>query len=225
MSKETVATNQEALYQKAYFNRLGELGDLAPDTFKAFAQFDKEALAEGKLSRKLKELIAIAVAHTTGCPYCIEVHVKAGKDEGVSKEELSEAVLVATALKAGSAIAHGVNALNAYDEIEDEELYKASYFNRLKEFSALNGDIFKAFVDFDTLSLKDNILSVKEKELIAVAVAHTTGCPYCIDIHTKGAKKAGVTKEELAESIFVATALKAGSAIAHSVNALNAYDA
>ncbi|GGN61975.1 carboxymuconolactone decarboxylase family protein [Oceanobacillus indicireducens] len=224
MSQETVATNQEALYQKSYFNRLGELGDLAPDAFKAFAQFDKVALAEGKLSRKLKELIAIAVAHTTGCPYCIEVHVKAAKTEGVTKEELSEVVLVATALKAGSAIAHGVNALNAYDEIQDEELYKQSYFNRLKEFSALNGDIFKAFVDFDTLSLKDNILSVKEKELIAVAVAHTTGCPYCIDIHTKGAKKAGVTKEELAESIFVATALKAGSAIAHSVNALNAYD-
>jgi AhpD family alkylhydroperoxidase len=65
---------------------------------------------------------------------------------------------------------------------------------------------------------------VKEKELIAVAVAHTTGCPYCIDIHSKAAKKVGVTKEELAESILVATALKAGSALAHSVNALIAYD-
>lgn len=225
MSKATVTTNEEALYQKNYFNRLGELGDLTPETFKAFAQFERSALAEGKLSRKLKELIAIAVAHTTGCPYCIDVHVKAGKKEGVTKEELSEAVLVATALKAGSAMAHGVNALNAFDEIEDEELYKVSYFNRLKEFSVLNGDIFKAFVDFDTKSLKENLLSVKEKELIAVAVAHATGCPYCIDIHTKGAKKAGVTKEELAESISVATALKAGSAIAHSVNALNAYDA
>ena len=224
MSKEVLVASKEALYQKSYFNRLGELSALAPDTFKAFVQFDKLALSEGKLSKKLKELIAIAVAHTTGCPYCIEVHVKAGKSEDVSKEELSEAILVATALKAGSALAHGVNALNAYDEIDEEELYKASYFNRLKEFSALNGDAFKAFVDFDGQSLKEGLLSVKEKELIAVAVAHTTGCPYCIDIHTKGAKKAGVTKEELAESIFVATALKAGSALAHSVNALNAYD-
>ena len=71
--------------------------------------------------------------------------------------------------------------------------------------------------------MKESILSVKEKELIAVAVAHTTGCPYCIDIHTKGAKGANATKEEIAESIMVATALKAGSALAHSVNALNAY--
>lgn len=224
MSKEVLVASKEALYQKSYFNRLGELSELAPGAFKAFVQFDKAALAEGKLSVKLKELIAIAVAHTTGCPYCIEVHVKAGKAADVTKEELSEAILVATALKAGSALAHGVNALNAYDEIEDEELYKASYFNRLKEFSALNGDAFKAFVDFDGQSLKENVLSVREKELIAVAVAHTTGCPYCIDIHTKAAKKAGVSKEELAESIFVATALKAGSALAHSVNALNAYD-
>jgi AhpD family alkylhydroperoxidase len=216
--------SREELYRKSYFNRLGELSDLVPDTFKAFAQFDKLALSEGKLTKKLKELIAIAVAHTTGCPYCIEVHVKEAKSEDVTKEEMSEAIMVATALKAGSALAHGVNALNAYDQNEDDELYKASYFNRLKEFSKLNGDVFKSFLDFDTKTMKESILTVKEKELIAVAVAHTTGCPYCIDIHTKGAKGADATMEEIAESIMVATALKAGSALAHSVNALNAFE-
>ena len=216
--------SNDGLYNKSYFNRLGELSDLAPEVFKAFAQFDKLALSEGKLTKKLKELIAIAVAHTTGCPYCIEVHVKNGKSQDISKEEMSEAILVATALKAGSALAHGVNALNAYDGNGDEDLYKASYFNRLKEFSKLNGDIFSSFVDFDQKSMKEGALSVKEKELIAVAVAHTTGCPYCIDVHTKGAKRANATKEEVAESIMVATALKAGSALAHSVNALNAFD-
>ncbi|KXH87530.1 carboxymuconolactone decarboxylase family protein [Sporosarcina sp. HYO08] len=217
--------SREELYRKSYFNRIGELSDLVPDAFKAFVQFDKLALSEGKLTKKLKELIAIAVAHTTGCPYCIDVHVTAAKSESVTKEEMSEAILVATALKAGSALAHGVNALNAYDENGEDELYKASYFTRLREFSKLNGDVFKAFVDFDAKTMKESILSVKEKELIAVAVAHTTGCPYCIDIHTKGAKEAHATKEEIAESILVATALKAGSALAHSVNALNAFDA
>ena len=216
--------SNDGLYNKSYFNRLGELSDLAPEVFKAFVQFDKLALSEGKLTKKLKELIAIAVAHTTGCPYCIEVHVKDGKSQDISKEEMSEAILVATALKAGSALAHGVNALNAYDGNGDEDLYKASYFSRLKEFSKLNGDIFSSFVDFDQKSMKEGTLSVKEKELIAVAVAHTTGCPYCIDVHTKGAKHANATKEEVAESIMVATALKAGSALAHSVNALNAFD-
>lgn len=69
-----------------------------------------------------------------------------------------------------------------------------------------------AFMNFSDETMKDGALTAKEKELIAVAVAHTTGCSYCIDVHTKGAKKQGVSKEELAESIFVASALKAGSA-------------
>ncbi|MGJ9460443.1 carboxymuconolactone decarboxylase family protein [Oceanobacillus sp. CF4.6] len=176
----------DGLYNKSYFNRLGELSDLAPEVFKAFAQFDKLALSEGKLTKKLKELIAIAIVHTIGCPYCIEVHVKYGKSQDISKEEMSEAILVATALKAGSALAHGVNALNAYDGNGDEDLYKASYFSRLNEFSKLNGDIFSSFVDFDQKSMKEGALSVKERELIAIAIVHTTGCPYCIDVHTKG---------------------------------------
>lgn len=215
---------QASLYKKSYFDLLGEFSTLAPDAFKAFVAFDTKALAAGELTVKLKELIAVAVAHTTGCPYCIEVHTKAVKKADATKEEVAESIMVATALKAGSALAHGVNALNAYDETDDEELYKAAYFSRLAEFSKLNGDSFQAFIAFDQQSLKPGALSIKEKELIAVAVAHTTGCPYCIDLHTKAAKKAEASKEEIAEAILVATALKAGSALAHGVNALLAYE-
>ncbi|MGM1021977.1 MAG: carboxymuconolactone decarboxylase family protein [Bacillota bacterium] len=216
-------SHQDSLFKKSNFQRIGEFNSVSPEIFQAFVAFDKLALAEGKLTAKYKELIAIAIAHTTGCPYCIEVHVKQAKKLGVSKEEMAEAIMVATALKAGSAMAHGVNALNAYDGNDDDELYRASYINRLREFTQLS-DSFKSFASFDQQALKAGILSTKEKELIAVAVAHTTGCPYCIDIHTKAAKKAGATKEELAESILVATALKAGSALAHGVNALIAFD-
>lgn len=216
-------TKTESLYQMKYFERLPELNKYASKTFQSFLSFDNQALAEGKLSVKQKELIAVAVAHITGCPYCIELHVKKVKDYA-SKEEVAEAIFVATALKAGSAAAHGVNGLNAYDGNGDDDLYKASYFARLKEFADLNGDTFKAFVNFDQHALKAGELTVKDKELIAVACAHTTGCAYCIDLHTKNAKKAGADLEEITEAIFVAVALKAGSALAHSVNALNAYD-
>jgi AhpD family alkylhydroperoxidase len=216
--------SKENLYEKSYFSRLPELNDLAPDAFQAFVQFDKAAMAPGKLTGKLKELIAVAVAHTTGCPYCIDVHVNGAKKQEVTKEEMAESIFVAAALKAGSAAAHGVNALNAYDESGGEELYKASHFNRFKELGELSSDGFSSFMNFSDETMKDGALTAKEKELIAVAVAHTTGCSYCIDVHTKGAKKQGVSKEELAESIFVASALKAGSAAAHAVNALNAYD-
>ncbi|HHU19837.1 MAG TPA: alkylhydroperoxidase [Bacilli bacterium] len=213
----------DSLYRKEYFGRIGELKQYAPEAFDTFFKFNDQALAPGKLTVKLKELIAVAVAHITGCPYCIDLHVVNAKENDSTKEEVAEAIFVATSLKAGSALAHGVNGLNAYDETTDQELYKASYFDRLKEFNDLSEASFQAFLKFDGAAIQAGKLSAKEKELIAVASAHTTGCAYCIELHTKNAKKVGASLEEIAEAIFVAVALKAGSAIAHSVNALNAY--
>jgi len=60
----------------------------------------------------------------------------------------------------------------------------------------------------------------KIKELIAIGVAHTTQCPYCIESHVKAAQKAGATAKEIAEAIFVAAALRAGGAFAHSTIAM-----
>ena len=216
---------QESLYQKENIKRLSEFSKLAPDAFKSFAALDGAAVAEGVIPRRTKELIAIAVAHVTGCPYCIDIHVNAAKELDVSKEEIAEAILVATSLKAGSAMAHGVNALQAYDGNNDGDLYEASNIDRLGEFAKLAPDAFRAFAQLDKEAVKPGEVSGKDKELIAIAVAHITGCPYCIEIHTANAKKLDVTKEEMAEAILVATSLKAGSAMAHGVNALNAYDA
>jgi AhpD family alkylhydroperoxidase len=217
-------SDNESLYRKSNIRRLRELAEYAPETFKAFVEFDQLALSTGALPRKTKELIAVAVAHVTGCPYCIEGHVASAKRLEASKEEIMEAVMVATALKAGSALAHGLNALNAYDGTGEEDLYSRSNLHRFQEFREINAEVFLSFGQFDREALKPGLLSRKEKELIAVAVAHVTGCAYCIEAHTKKAKQLGVSLQELTESIFVATALKAGSALAHSVNALNAYD-
>lgn len=214
----------DSLYVKSNAKRLIELGKLAPDTFKAFVAFDQLALAEGLIPKRTKELIAIAVAHVTGCPYCIEAHVTAAKKLEASKEEMLEAVMVATALKAGSALAHGLNGLNAFDGGDDDELYKRSNMARFKELGGANPDAFKAFNKFDMEAMKPGLISQKDKELMAIAVAHVTGCAYCIEAHTQKAKQLGISLEEITEAIFVATALKAGSALAHSVNALNAYE-
>ncbi|WP_020006950.1 carboxymuconolactone decarboxylase family protein [Salinicoccus albus] len=216
--------SEDSLYQKSNLERLPEMSKLAPDAFKKFNAFDQAAVADGVVPQKTKELIAVASAHVTGCPYCIDIHVNNAKKLEVSKEEISEAIMVAAALKAGSAMAHGVNALQAYDG-ENEELYQKSNIKRLSEFGELSPDGFKAFNQFDKEAMKPGLISQKDKELIAVAVAHITGCPYCIEIHTKNAKSLEVSREEMAESIMVGTALKAGSAFAHSVNAMESYDA
>ncbi len=213
------------LYLANNIKRLKEVANYQPDTFKAFSQFDQQVFKEGKLTNKLKELIAIACAHITGCPYCIEGHVTKAKKLEISFDEIAEAIHVATALKAGAAMAHGLNALNAYtSEGEAQSLYHSSYGKRFKELANSNPNSFLAFHSYDQNALKAGLLTKREKELIAIACAHITGCPYCIEAHVSNAKKENITFEEISESIFVAVALNAGAALAHSVNALNAFD-
>ena len=73
---------------------------------------------------------------------------------------------------------------------------------------------------FDEAAIKHGVIPLKYKELMAVAVAVTTQCPYCIDIHAKKAKKAGATEQELAETTLVAAALRAGGAVTHGTHTL-----
>ncbi|HTW22662.1 MAG TPA: carboxymuconolactone decarboxylase family protein [Candidatus Baltobacteraceae bacterium] len=83
----------------------------APEGMKAFAAFDKAAMAAGAIPVKYKELMALAVAFTTQCPYCIEIHANQARAAGVTDQEISEAVMVAAALRAGGAITHGTHAI------------------------------------------------------------------------------------------------------------------
>jgi AhpD family alkylhydroperoxidase len=83
----------------------------APEAIKAFWAFDKAAMAPGAIPGKYKELIALAVAFTTQCPYCIQIHAGKARDAGASEQEISEVVAVAAALRAGAAITHGTHAL------------------------------------------------------------------------------------------------------------------
>jgi AhpD family alkylhydroperoxidase len=97
------------MYDMKNLQRLQTLEDKAPEAWKAFAAFDKAALAEGAIPRKYKELIAVAVALTTQCPYCLEIHREAALKAGATAEQLSEATFVAAALRAGAAITHGTH--------------------------------------------------------------------------------------------------------------------
>jgi AhpD family alkylhydroperoxidase len=96
---------------------LKEMGKLAPTEFNAWLALDKTVTREdGAIPRKHRELIAVAVACTTQCPYCIEVHVKAAKAAGATRQEITESSLIAAALRAGGAATHGAMALKFYDQ-------------------------------------------------------------------------------------------------------------
>jgi AhpD family alkylhydroperoxidase len=89
---------------------------LAPETEKAFQAFSQQVFAAGALSEKTKQLIAVAVAHVTQCPYCIKGHTKAAMRRGATREELMEAIWVAAEMRAGGAYAHAAISLTAMDE-------------------------------------------------------------------------------------------------------------
>jgi AhpD family alkylhydroperoxidase len=94
-----------------------EMRKLAPAEFDAWLGLNNIVGREdGAVPQKYRELIAIAVAVTTQCPYCIEVHVKAAKAAGASKEELVETAFIASALRAGGAATHGAMALKFFGE-------------------------------------------------------------------------------------------------------------
>jgi AhpD family alkylhydroperoxidase len=80
--------------------------DLAPNQQAAFDAFGKAVFADGALPAKIKQVIAVAVAHVTQCPYCIKGHTKAALRAGASREELMEAIWVAAEMRAGGAYAH-----------------------------------------------------------------------------------------------------------------------
>jgi AhpD family alkylhydroperoxidase len=101
-----------------------------------------------------------------------------------------------------------------------EHYYHGNSMKKLRKLRELKPDLFSAFVDFDSKVFEPGSLGVKYKELIAVGAAHITQCPFCIEAHTKRAKKAGATDGEIAEAVFVAMAMRAGGSWAHSAIAM-----
>ena len=86
---------------------------LAPGIHEAFTNFSERVFAEGALPVKTKQLIAVAVAHVTQCPYCIRGHARLTHRKGASEQEIMEAIWVAAEMRAGGAYAHSVIALEA----------------------------------------------------------------------------------------------------------------
>lgn len=113
-------------YDRSNLNKIPELVKLAPQASASFFSFEKEIFhSSGTVPLKTKELIAVAVAHVTGCPYCIDVHVRKYKELGGSREEILEAVLVAASTRAGAILSHATHALRSYEEHSDDRSDKS----------------------------------------------------------------------------------------------------
>lgn len=108
----------DALYPQPSQTLSRTRGELAPDADASFRAFSKQVFKEGALSVQVKQIIALAVAHVTQCPYCIRAHTKAALRAGASKAQLVEAIWVAAEMRAGAAVAHSMIAVDAMGDAE-----------------------------------------------------------------------------------------------------------
>ena len=112
-------TMTEDMYPAATPELASRRKQLAPEINDAFEHFSRAVFADGALPEKTKQLIAVAVAHVTQCPYCIRGHTKLAHRKGARPEEIMEAIWVAVEMRAGGAYAHSTLALHALGQVAD----------------------------------------------------------------------------------------------------------
>src|SRR6476659_6691642 len=120
--KEPTMSGHEPIFPEATRDLAKQRNRLAPGPAEALRAFSRSVFAEGALPVKTKQLIAVAVAHVTQCPYCIRGHTSAALQHGATEEEIMEAIWVAAEMRAGGAYAHSTLAL---DTIARETAAKA----------------------------------------------------------------------------------------------------
>lgn len=103
---------EQDLFPKTTRELLNQKADLAPKNIEAWRNFSRTIFEAGALDEKTKQLIAIAVAHVTQCPYCIRAHVPQALRKGATEEEIMEAIWVAAEMRAGAAYAHASIAMD-----------------------------------------------------------------------------------------------------------------
>ncbi len=209
-------------------------GDIAylreqnPDLYDAWMAYHDSVFTDGALTAKEKQLIAVAVAHITACPYCIRSRVRASKKHGATDQEIVESIYVGLRLAMGAPYAFSSLAFEAWDTLENDipltegHFFKKDIAKEIASFRECSGDISPPFMELHKKVFADGALSKKMKRgIIGLACAHATKCPYCIRGCVKDARAGGVTAEQMAEAINVAMVMTAGSCYAHTSIAMD----
>ncbi len=104
-------------YDDKDLDRFGEMAKFRPELFRKFMDWYTSSLQPGALTKREKVLIGLGVAHAIQCPYCIDAYTKSSLEEGMDLEHITEAVHVASAVRGGASLIHGIQAHNAADKI------------------------------------------------------------------------------------------------------------
>jgi alkylhydroperoxidase/carboxymuconolactone decarboxylase family protein len=106
-----------AYYDENDLNRFSEIGNSRPDLFEKFMAWYQACQEEGALSKREKALIGLAVAHTVQCPYCIDAYSQSCLETGSNIEQMTEAIHMASAIRGGASLIHGIQAHNAVQKV------------------------------------------------------------------------------------------------------------
>ena len=107
----------ETYYKPADLSKFPDIGQNAPELAQKFFEYYNAVFAEGALTEREKALIALAVAHAVQCPYCIDAYTQGCLEKGSNQEEMTEAVHVATAIRGGASLVHGIQMKNTAQNI------------------------------------------------------------------------------------------------------------
>ena len=102
----------EHYYHSSHLPRFGEISEGSPELAKAFFEYYNQVFRDGALTERVKALIALAVAHAIQCPYCIDAYTTASLEAGSDLEQMTEAVHVATAIRGGASLVHGLQMMD-----------------------------------------------------------------------------------------------------------------
>jgi len=109
---------QKTYYDPADLRKFGKITEWSEELGKKFFDYYGKVFEEGALTAREKSLIALAVAHTEQCPYCIDAYSQDGLRRGITKEEMMEAIHVGAAIKSGATLVHGVQMMNKVNKLD-----------------------------------------------------------------------------------------------------------
>lgn len=107
----------DTYYDPKDLKKFGKITEWSEELGQKFFEYYNSVFEEGALSEREKSLIALAVAHTEQCPYCIDAYTQDGLQRGITKEEMMEAIHVGAAIKSGATLVHGVQMMNKYKKL------------------------------------------------------------------------------------------------------------
>lgn len=108
---------QKTYYDPEDLKKFKNITEWSEELGNKFFDYYGKVFEEGALTAREKSLIALAVSHTIQCPYCIDAYTKDGLQRGIEKEEMMEAVHVASAIRGGASLVHGVQMMNKYSKL------------------------------------------------------------------------------------------------------------